>query len=152
MNDRNRVAPPTTAKPPTEEEQRQLQQLTGVWLTIVVRGLLMRAPLDIQAHGHRDRLYIRVKLYKKDNELTRAQRGEIAKADIPEEDTEYEELVLVNTPNMQFNPGSQAFPVDFQGEWPPISLIEEQEKPKIVKPSQADVAKILKQSKDKAAQ
>lgn len=153
MNDRNRVVPPSTiGPPPTEEEQRQMQQLTGVWLTILVRGLLMRAPLDIVAHGHKDKLYIRAKLYKKDGELTRDQRGEIKKEDIPEEDCEFEEMFLINTPNLQFNPGSQAFPADFKGEWPPESLIKEHETPKIVKPSQADVAKILKQSKDKAVQ
>lgn len=142
----------------TPEQQQQLQaemqQNMGRWLTIVTRGILMRPPVDVKAHGNGDRLYVRVKLWKKDDETTRADRGKVQVKDLPDEEFEYEEFVLTNCPGLMFSPATQAHPADFKGEWPPETLIKEHNapKPKIVQPSAAEVAKVLKQNEARQKQ
>ncbi|MEA3242310.1 MAG: hypothetical protein U9Q19_02580 [Pseudomonadota bacterium] len=144
------------AKQLTPEEQakmqQEMQQATGMWLTMVVRGITMRPPVDIKAHGHGPRLYIRAKFYKKDRELSGNERADIDVSNLPEEEFEYEEMILNECHNLTFTPATSAHPADFMGEWPPQTMMDEQTKPKIVKPSAEQVEKILKQNKDKALQ
>ena len=148
INKGQQKPPPQPQLTPEQQQmlQQEMQQNMGRWLTIVTRGILMRPPVDVKAHGNGDRLYVRVKLWKKDDETTRADRGKIEVKDLPDDEFEYEEFVLTNCPGLMFSPATQAHPADFKGEWPPESLIKEHNAPKIVQPSASQVAKVLKQN------
>jgi hypothetical protein len=156
MGNRNAGPANNTAKQLTPEEQEKMQQemnqRAGMWLTLIVRGITMRPPIDIKAHGHGPRLYLRVKFYKKDMELTGEERKEVDITNLPEEEFEYEDMILNECHNLTFSPMTSAHPADFKGEWPPQAVLDEQTKPKIVKPSAEQVSKILAQNKGKIAQ
>jgi hypothetical protein len=156
MTDGNQKARNDVANQPTPEEmekmQQEMNQRTGMWLTLVVRGITMRPPIDIKAHGHGPVLYLRAKFYKKDLDMTGEERKNIKLDELTEEDFEYEEMILSECQNLVFTPMTTMHPADFNGEWPPQTLMDEQTKPKIVKPSADQVKKILAQNKGKVLQ
>lgn len=130
----------------TPEQEKQAEQagraLIGRWLTTLVRGIMLRHPLDISGHGHGTTLYLRAKFAKNFDLPTPEQI-----ASMSEDDFEYKELYLKNVPDMAFTPAATIHEADFKGEWPPLNLIKqhtERKPPGIIKPSAAEVNRIVR--------
>ena len=129
----------------TKTQQKEVQTKIGNWLTLLVRGAMLRHPLDIKGHGNNDTLYIRAK-FAKDYDLPTPEQKE----KFTEEDYEYQDLFFNNVPEMTFTPLATAHTADFKGEWPPESLIKEHNAktpPGIIKPTADQVSKIIKGGK-----
>lgn len=125
-----------------KEQEAAGKALIGRWLTMLVRGILLRHPIDIQGHGHGTTLYLRAKLAKNIDLPTPEQIKHMGK-----DDFEYVDLYLKNVPELTFTPAATIHGTDFKGEWPPLELIKEHTEhkpPGIIKPSAAEVSKIIK--------
>jgi hypothetical protein len=126
-----------TDQAPIEElnEQQLVQQRIQHWLLVVVRGLTLRHPTLVRAHGHRETLYLQ------------AEFEDPPKEEGKKPTKERVDLILHKTPNWLYNPRSEVEMSDFGGEWPPNSLIQEEIGPKILTPDSAEGKRAINAAK-----
>ena len=86
------------------------------WVALLVRGVTLRHPDNIQIRQHKSNLLINASLVK----------------NVSDEGVPYVNLIIKNCRDFKLTPSSEVHYSDFEGEWPPYAIMKELEKPQLV--------------------
>lgn len=94
------------------------ETLISRWLSVIIRGVVLRTPSELQIRTHKSWLLVRATLLQTEEEKETDVRP-------------FVEIAIGKCRNFKFTPESTVELADFKGEWPPYQYMKEIDAPQL---------------------